>query len=187
MFIDAGLLISGSTYSNEELAYMLVSSAEIYNGTSGPPQQFLRFREASQMIEDFVFKVDMFQNIAEDKDMDTAYNLWNTIQNEMFDFINKIASLTKQVDDKLIELGIQEKDLSDVDLSAMKELYLDIFDETVNAVSFSTATYTSVFTFFEKYSLGFQNKNEQVSVIHRFKVSGLTLFYRPINQHLKQQ
>lgn len=175
MLIDAGLPISGTTYSNYEIASVLVPSAEISDGTSGPPLKFLRFREASQTIEDFVFKFDMFQVITADEDLSTAYTLWYTIQDNMFDFMNKISSLTSQVDDGFIELGVQQQNLSNVDTSVMKKLYLDIFNETVNAVSSSSASYTGIFNLLKKYCLDFQKKTEQVSEYYRFKLFDLLL------------
>lgn len=163
MLIDAGLQISGSTYSNYDIASMLVPSVEVSDKASGPQLQFLKFREASQKIEDFVSKVDMFQNIIEDEDINRAYMLWNTIQDKMFDFINKILSLTNQVDDEFIKLGIKLQNQSNVDSSEMKKLYMDIFDEIINAVSFSTASYTEVFNFLQKFNFEIEKKNKQVS------------------------
>jgi hypothetical protein len=162
MLIDAGLPISGSTYSNYDIASTLVPSAEVSDESHGPQLQFLRFREASQKIEDFVSKVDLLQNIIEDEDIKTAYTLWNTIQDEMFDFMNKMILLTSQVDDRFIELGIQLQHISNVNSLEMKKLYLDIFNETVNAVSFSTTSYIEVFNFLQKFSFEFQKENEQV-------------------------
>ncbi|XP_025412228.1 uncharacterized protein LOC112684783 [Sipha flava] len=206
MLIDAGLPISGSTYSNYDIASTLVPSAEVSDESHGPQLQFLRFREASQKIEDFVSKVDLLQNIIEDEDIKTAYTLWNTIQDEMFDFMNKMILLTSQVDDRFIELGIQLQHISNVNSLEMKKLYLDIFNETVNAVSFSTTSYIEVFNFLQKFSFEFQKENEQIkkndelmyesnvdlrkytrkqiAEIYKLYIEAITTFYNSKSSHM---
>lgn len=150
-----GVPITNQFHSNEEIASILIpNNADIYEATANdPPMQFLRFREASQDIEDFVFESMSFQNEMNTDGINTGLYLWSLIQESTIDFMNRINYLTNT-------LNTMESPNTKQETMA---LYNYIFEQTVNTVLRSTNSYIKSFNFLEKYNVKLKMNNIQVS------------------------
>lgn len=163
MFVGVGIPMKNIVYSNNEIEAILTPDNSEESETS---TEYLRFREASQIIENIVFEVKKFENITDnDNNMDTGLTLWHSIQDAMVEFMNHISSLIEEVRQNVDSLEIQQEKENSVDPIAMRNLYINIFEQTITAVSKSTALYKESFNFLVKYDLKIKVNNNQVSKI----------------------
>lgn len=158
MLDGVGVPITDQVHANEEIASILIPNSAVNSEPKAddPPMQFLRFREASQDIEDFVFKCMVSKKAKKTNDKNTGLYLWSLIQESTVDFMNRINYLTNKLD-------IIQKPY---DTDKMIGLYNDTFEQTVDAVLRSADSYAKTFTFLEKYNIKFNTTNKnQVSLI----------------------
>lgn len=155
MLDGIGIPIKNQFHPNEEIASILIpGNADTYESAANdPPMQFLRFREASQDIEDLVFESISFQNEMNTDSINTGLNLWSLIQESMVDFKNRINYLTNKLN------SIQKTNTKE----GMKGVYNSIFEQTVNTVLRSTESYAQTLNFLEKYNIKLNVNNIQVS------------------------
>jgi len=153
MFIGVGVPIQEQIYSNDDIASFLLPE-NIYEWTDetvlDSPYKFLKLREASQIIERFVFEIKEFQNVTGTEDIITGLNLWKLIEDNMVDFMNNISILSNQVNQVTNDMNILQKNT--VDISAMMFLYMDIFDNMVDIMKENIVPYKNAFNFLEKYN-----------------------------------
>jgi len=156
MFIGVGVPIQEHIYSNDDIARFLLPE-NIYEWSDetvlDSPYKFLKLREASQIIESFVFEIKEFQNVTGTEDIITGLNIWELIVEKMVDFMNNISILSNQVNQVINEMNILQKNVSTVDTSAMMYLYMDIFDNMVDIITENILPYKNAFNFLEKYNL----------------------------------
>jgi len=156
MFIGVGVPIQEQIYSNDDIARFLLPE-NIYEWSDetvlDSPYKFLKLREASQIIESFVFEIKEFQNVTGTEDIITGLNIWELIVEKMVDFMNNISILSNQVNQVINEMNILQKNVSTVDTSAMMYLYPDIFDNMVDIITENILPYKNAFNFLEKYNL----------------------------------
>jgi len=160
MFIGIGLPIQTQIYSNDDIADFLLPNFT-YNSSDkavlNSPYNFIKFREASEIIENFVFEIKEFQSVTETEDEVTGLRIWELIKNKMTNFMDNINILSNQVNQYINDMNIQQNNVSTVDRSAMKNLYLYIFDQMVDIMTENIEPYKNAFNFLEKYN----SKNNQ--------------------------
>lgn len=152
IFVDAGLPIENVVFSKEEIASILipVTSVDSSENLNNMALEYLKFRDASKMVEEFVFKVKKFQKITNSDDISRGLNLWNSIQREMANFMNSISIATNQIYQEMNNLGIVSQNISTAEPMSMISLYTDIFDQTIDTVFSSTLAYREALNFLEK-------------------------------------
>jgi len=164
MFIGVGLPIQSETYSNDDIAAFLLPD-NIYDWSDEmvleSPYKFIKFREASEIIESFVFEIKEFQNVTGTEDKIIGLNIWELIKDKMVNFMNNINILSNQVNQYINDLNIQKNNVSTVDPSTMKNLYLNIFDQMVDVMTENIVPYKNAFNFLGKYT---SKNNQHVSI-----------------------
>lgn len=160
-----GVPVENVMFSNKDIAAILepndsFDSSETIIKSS---LEFLKFRETSQNIDNFVLIFEKFHNITEIDDINTGLNLWNSIENSMVNFMENISFATNQINQWMIDLDIAQNDQSYIDSIYMMTLYLDIFDRMVYTVSNSSKAYKEAFNFIEHFNPRFNIKNTNVS------------------------
>eukprot|EP00102_Acyrthosiphon_pisum_P023429 XP_016660639.1 PREDICTED: uncharacterized protein LOC107882155 [Acyrthosiphon pisum] len=161
MFIGVGVPIKEQMYSNDDIAGFLLPE-NIYEWSDetvlDSPYKFIKLREASQIIESFVFEIKEFQNVTGTEDISTGLNIWKSIEDNMVDFMNNISILSNQVNQVINDMNILQNNT--VDTSAMMYLYMDIFENMVDIMTENIVPYKNAFNFLEKYNLKtYQKKN----------------------------
>jgi len=154
MFIRAGIPIKEQIYSNDDIAAFLIP--DIIDDWSDEtvldlPYKFLKLREASQMIESFVFEIKEYQNVTGAEDITAGIKIWRAVEDNLVNFMKKIYTLSNQVNQVLYDLNIQQKNVSIVKPSVMRNLYLDIYDQMIDTMSKHISPYKNAFNFIEKY------------------------------------
>lgn len=165
MFVAAGIPVKASVISNDLMATVLIpddfdDSPDLEPGV-GPTVEFLRFRKASQLVEDFVFKIDPFGSPATADDVDTGLAVWDSIETATIDFMNGVSGLTDGVEQAMIDLTNQPN----VDPMSMMYLYRDTCDRMIQIMSNGTLVFNRAFSFIANLNPSFHAKFNQVSVI----------------------
>lgn len=162
MFIGVGIPIKKLAFTKDDVAAILSSNNIVNSETTvvDSPIDFLRFREASQIIEEYVFEIKKFKTIVDDDNINIGLNLWNSVQDTMNDFMNNISSLTEQISKMVAILKSQQKS---VNPKVMRKLYTSVFDKMILIVSRSIISYQGAFKFLAKYNLEV-NINNEVSI-----------------------
>lgn len=155
MLDGIGIPITNQFHPNEEIASILIPKNAVNNeaAANDPPSQFLRFRKASQDIEDLVFESVSFQNEINTDGRNTGLYLWSLIQESMVDFKDRINYLINKLNSVRKPYTKQE----------IMGVYSDVFEQTVNTVLRSTESYAATFNFLEKYNIKLNMNNIQVS------------------------
>jgi len=156
MFIGVGVPIQEQIYSNDDIAgFLLPDNINEWSDETvlDSSYKFLKLREASQIIESFVFEIKEFQNVTGTEDIITGLNLWKLIEDNMVDFMNNIFILSNQVNNVIKNMNILQKNVNTVDTSAMMDLYMDIFDNMIDIMKENIVPYRNAFNFLKKYNL----------------------------------
>lgn len=151
MFVGCGVPLEEIDFSKDKKAAL---HPNVWN-------EFIKFREASQIMEDFVFKVKNQKIITDFDDINTSVTLWSSIGDEMIEFMKTVSILSNSIDQRMSDLNVSQNDITTADPAVMMSLYVDIFDQMVHLVSKSSMIYQRAFNLLKKYNL--ETKDEQVS------------------------
>lgn len=170
MFIGVGVPIQEHIYSNDDIAGFLLPD-NIYDWSDetvlDSPYKFLKLREASQIIESFVFEIKDFQNVTGTEDIITGLNLWKLIEDNMVNFMKNVSILSNQVNQVMNDMNIQQKNVNTVDTSEMMYLYMDVFDNMVDIMTENITPFKNAFNFLEKYNLKtYQNVSAYIYFVY---------------------
>lgn len=165
IFVGIGLPIKTLVFSKEEIASILIpeNSADSSEILDDMALEYLKFIDASQIVDTFVLKIKKFQKITNRDDIRTGLNLWNSIVSEMANFMNTISIATNHVYQNMINFNITSHNISTVEPMSMIYLYKDIFDQIVETVLSSTAAYREALNFVEKFNTELKLNNNEVS------------------------
>lgn len=155
MFIRAGIPIKEQIYSNDDIAAFLIpDNIDDWSDETvlDLPYKFLKLREASQIIESFVFEIKEYQNVTGAEDIIAGIKIWKSVEDNLVNFMKKIYTLSNQVNQVIYDLNIQKKNVSIVKPSVMRNLYLDIYDQIIDTMSKHISPYKNAFNFLEKYN-----------------------------------
>lgn len=156
IFVECGVPIKNRVFSNDEISAnfipdkLYISPNVIYNTIL----EFLRFRDASQIIEDFVFEVQDFQKIQNIDDVKTGVVLWETVNSAMVKFMYDISYITNKLNNEMII------DSNINNTTKMKELYLITFNQIVFAVTNNIVPYQNAFNFLKTHNADFVTNND---------------------------
>lgn len=153
MFISAGIPIQN----------LAISDNDSLRDKVNIPLEFIKLREASTTINDFVFENINLQYVTNNEDINTGLKLWNSIEDASNEFLNSIAWLSNQINIEMLDMHIQQESIDTADPLTMMYLYSKIFDQIIELVSKSTVHYKQAFIFLEKYNTEFKLSNKQVS------------------------
>ncbi|VVC24949.1 Hypothetical protein CINCED_3A001039 [Cinara cedri] len=163
ILISVGVPLDSVVISNDELAAILIPDNPGESG-SNSPLEFLRFIEASQYIDDFVFDTIGHINIT-DPDINTGRKIWDSIEDSMIVFMENILLLTNQVNQMMHDINNELLiNRTNMDKMTMIYLYIDIFDQTVDAVWNNSVPYKEAFNFFKTLNLESIMNNVQMIV-----------------------
>jgi len=165
MFVKVGVPIKQFVFSNEKMAAILIPNNlnDSFETTFDASLEFLKFRETSQITEDFVFKIEKFYIITEPDDINTGLNLWNSIEKSMINFMDNISLATNQLNQRMSDLDTTQKNPFDIDSISMMSLYQNIFKQIVYTVLNSTTAYKEAFNFLEQFNPALNMNNKDVS------------------------
>lgn len=165
IFVDIGLPIQNLVFSKEEIASILIpeNSADSSEILDDMALEYLKFRNASQIVEKFVFKIKKYKTIMNSDDIKTGLNLWNSIKSEMANFMNNISIVTNYVYQYITNLNIISQTISTAEPMPMIYLYKNIFDQTIETVLSSTVVYREALNFVEKFNPESKLNNNKVS------------------------
>lgn len=163
MFICAGVPLDSSVISKDEIATIFTTDNSVKSKTaSSLSSESLRFIEASQFIDEFVFKTNKQQNITEN-DIIAGKNIWNSIENSMIDFWGSISLLNNQVNQVMRDIDNQLKNETTRDRMVAIYLYLEIYEQTVDAVRKNSVKYQEAFNFLKTRKIQSTMTDDQVS------------------------
>lgn len=165
IFVGIGLPIKNLVFSKEEIASILIpeNSVDSSETLDDMALEYLKFIDASQMVDTFVFKIKKFQTITNKDDIRTGLNLWKSIESEMANFMNNISIGTNYVYQNMINSNITSQNISTVEPMSMIYIYKDIFDQTVDTVLSSIVPYREALNFVEKFNTESKLNNNEVS------------------------
>ncbi|XP_026805964.1 uncharacterized protein LOC113549018 [Rhopalosiphum maidis] len=169
MFIRVGVPVKKPNYSNDDIAAFLIpDNIDDWSDETvlDLPYKFLKLREASQIIESFVFEIKEYQNVTGAEDKITGLKIWESVEDNFVNFMNNIYILSNQVNQVIYELNIEQQTVYTTDSSTMMYLYLDIFDQMVDIMSESIVPYQNAFNFLEKYN---SKNNEEKNIKQELK------------------
>lgn len=130
--------------------------------------EFLRFRDASEKIEGFVFKAMQLQQIKNTDAVELGLVLWKSINKAMSYFMNDVSILCAQVNNWIIKLDDNTHN-SKTDPAIMLFLYVNIFDKLAAAVSNNTIAYQNALDYLVSYNPKFEtNNNERVRKLNYY-------------------
>lgn len=155
MFIRVGIPIKEQIYSNDDIAAFLIpDNIDDWSDETvlDLPYKFLKLREASQIIESFVFEIKEYKNVTGAEDIIAGKKIWKSVEDNLVNFMKKIYTLSNKVNQVIYDLNIQQKTVSIVKPSVMRNLYLDIYDEMIDTMSKHISPYKNAFNFLEKYN-----------------------------------
>lgn len=156
IFVECGVPIKNRVFSNDEISANFIPD-KLYNSPNviyNTGLEFLRFRDASQVIEDFVFEVKDFQKITNLDDVKTGMVLWETINSAMVKFMRDISYITNKLNNEMVI------DSNINNTTMMKELYSNTFNKIVYAVTNNIKTYQNAFNFLKTYNMDFVTNND---------------------------
>lgn len=156
IFVECGVPIKNRVFSNDEISANFIPD-KLYNSPNviyNTGLEFLRFRDASQVIEDFVFEVKNFQKITNLDDVKTGMVLWETINSAMVKFMRDISYITNKLNNEMVI------DSNINNTTMMKELYSNTFNQIVYAVTNNIKSYQNAFNFLKTYNMDFVRNND---------------------------
>lgn len=163
MFISVGVPLDNSVISKDDIATILKTDNFSKSITSnGLPSAFSRFIEATKFIDEFVYNTIELQNITENNII-VGKKIWNFIENSMIAFRGRISLLNNQVNQVMCDINNQNKNETSGDKMVAINLYLDIFEQTVDAVCTNSVKYKEAFDFLKMRKIESTMTDDQVS------------------------